>query len=346
MADNNRIIKGQKAAVLTLDYGDGNMEFSVLYYSDVWEELIKILDDPKGFFKEVCGEYTIDIPTNLPVGTGGRVADWNFGEGAVTAIFINSKRNKNSLEKLATLGAGSEGDTGVMLSAFMPAPAATFESLEEATKGTFMAEYAIGTKTLTITYNPGSPKDGRYRAEQLSSIVLAFPDISVNDEEYCSFHADLEPGAASRTAFAMAYLESPESVAKMFTDRSKSPSGRAPTAEGGPTSALSLGAKTPLMARPVDLAAGKPKMTIGQLQNLSVEDAKKHSFAFQDLDNRNNLLIIEGLGENSDSTFGCVHCSLNANHTGDHVFGGEHVLGSMTIKNYLEEMRTLVTFEP
>jgi hypothetical protein len=328
----------KKAAVLTLDYGNGNLEFSVLYFSNDWDELEQLLMNPKSFFKKVRKDYDITTPKDIIRRTGKKVRGWDFGRGPVTGVFISATRSQAAAKKLFSFAMAepvtdpantAPGPPAIRAAAAAP-PSVPIEEMIERTPETFMAEFAINTRTITVTYNPPTdPRKDRYPVEKLSSIVIASTDVEMGGHIYGSCHADLAPGPAMRAAFAMTYIENPARVAELLEERAHSESqesmNRADPAEP-PFSCLRVSESSRMLARPT-----RPRsipLPLATLKDVPMSEVKNHTFKFAEERDRNGLLIVEGLGANSGRIFGCVHCVLESGHP------GEHILADMTVKNY------------
>lgn len=210
------------ATVQVFEFGNGRYEHSMIFAATSLEPLVYLLEDPLRHIREIQGVFpydgAIDKREQIP---------WGM-RAPITAIITHGSRSLPSIVKAAQLGLMNKSVIGWIND--MPSDEKPQLQEESKTKiykevrnmypeGAFFAEFAVGTRTLYITYfnrttNSTTP---RY-SKSLTDISLAFPNANTAGtgikNMLGTIHFDLYDGGIpimpiDRAQYIVSYLENP-----------------------------------------------------------------------------------------------------------------------------------------
>lgn len=278
----NQLVR--KLAIQTLDY-DERIEYTLLYFTNDWSELIGLLTEPRAFYKRLFEEFGYDDSTDrharLP---------WVFANGPITAVIRNSLNRPEATAKMFSIASNEPFENFSIDQTLIDD--SSLESMlidaapEQVHKGAFLAEFALDTRTLLITYCPPrvKPQSSTYKGVYsrvniaLSSTRAGTPDDLTRD--YGSLHFDITQDATARAEFAVAFLENPKGVCESLIERARSTERRI-TVGNQRFSDPGIGVR---VARPDELGD---------------EEAHRIKFMVHPQPSKRGALILEGLDNNT-----------------------------------------------
>lgn len=176
-----------KAAIIPLQY-DNRVEDSVVYLSHTWSELEKLLLDPVHFFAGRELLYNQELSD---------YRFWKLASPASVALVPVHDNYWAGLEMLAAERVFREDDEKLF-----SAESVTSQLQQDFSGGGFLAQFAIGTRMLTIRYFCPPSSTRRFKG-QLEPPTLAM----VANSSLGSAHFDIGASEVDRAAFVMDYIE-------------------------------------------------------------------------------------------------------------------------------------------
>lgn len=177
-----------KAAIIPLQY-DNRVEDSIVYLSHTWSELEKLLIDPVHFFaghellyNQMPGDYRL----------------WKLVAPVSVALIPAHDNYTAGLQMLAAQHEFKPEKDGNLLSADWVGS----QLKEEFSDGGFLAQFAIGTRMLTIRYFCPPTSSRRFNG-QLEPPTLAL----ASGTSHGSAHFDIGASEFDRAAFVVDYIE-------------------------------------------------------------------------------------------------------------------------------------------
>lgn len=210
----------RRLAIQTLDYVE-RKEYTLLYFSNDWNELVELLRRPRKFYSDLQLSFPYDADTE-----DDAKLSWEFAPGPITAVIRNSLNRPEATAKVFSFASSEKS----FESFFADVDGPTLnDAPPEVHDGAFLAEFALSTRTILITYCPPRQEratKNRYKGE-LSRVNLALGSmpLSVASEagenvirDYGSLHFDVQQDELERAKFAVAYLEDPVGICDRLTD--------------------------------------------------------------------------------------------------------------------------------
>lgn len=183
-----------KTTIVTLDYVS-RKEYSIVYVSEVWDQLHDLLRDPADFFHDVSNKYSYDT---------SRVGRWAPREPFTLILEpLEAKVDKARQALLAKQEAATHAPVVNQLIELWRGGKLQEYLQSEFKNGVFMAEFTIETGLILVRYLP-PPKlpSQRYFGQILP------PTIALESGTLCgSIHFDIGDSDLTRADFVMDYIE-------------------------------------------------------------------------------------------------------------------------------------------
>lgn len=311
----------RKVAVQTLDY-DERVEYTVLYFTNDWRELTTLLAGPRAFYRNLQSEFPYaegtDAKAQLP---------WRFSDGPVTAVIRNSLNRPEAGAKVFSIATDEPFEAFVDMTPgeqIMGAP-------ESVHKGAFLAEFAIDTRTLLITYCPPRipPEEPTYRGVY-SRVNLALgstatqPERNANRDmtrDYGSLHFDITQDVLARAQFVVSFIEDPHGVCNVLMEGARS-------------------AQRPLTVGNQTFASPGDRVAIAKPKPMMMKSGEKVEFMIHKEPSRRGTVILEGLDNNVSPSAGLKDLAavpIGPPCTESIVYrnGNTYVIDTMIIKDYV-----------